>query len=281
MARVALTAMTRVQNLDKCDQQSIARCLLDLAQLGLEPDGRFAHLLAFRNNKRNTYECQLIVDYRGYVQLAYRSGMVKSIYADVVHEGDDFAFERGHVVRHTKWEWRSKSSRPEMRGALIGVYASVYLVNGGEAHLALTVDEVNAVRARSKSRDDGPWKTDFEAMARKTAFKRLTKWIPLSAEIRSALEADDDDIDVQTPRSRNELLLSEITSGRDERVVEAEASPPKWIDALTEVRILVDRAPNIDALHDIEAGFLAKFDDPAWQEEVMELLRAKARTIEE
>ena len=72
MVRVALTAMTRTPKLAQCDQASFFRCLLDLASLGLEPDGRRAHLIPFENKKRNCVECQLIIDYKGLVELAGR-----------------------------------------------------------------------------------------------------------------------------------------------------------------------------------------------------------------
>jgi phage RecT family recombinase len=167
LARIVLTAMTRTPLLEKCDQSSLARCLLDLAQLGLEPDGRHAHLIPFKNTKRNTYECQLIIDYKGYVQLVFRSGMIQSIHADVIYEGDDFAYDRGVVQRHTKWEWRTASERPKMRGNLLGAYASVRIIGGAEAHVALSKDEVDAIRRRSKSANNGPWVTDYNEMAKK------------------------------------------------------------------------------------------------------------------
>ena len=63
--RIALTALTRTPKLTTCDHGSFFQALLDLSQLGLEPDGRRAHLIPFRNNKRNCVECQLIIDYKG------------------------------------------------------------------------------------------------------------------------------------------------------------------------------------------------------------------------
>ena len=51
MARVAITAMMRTPDLAKCTQASFFKCLLDLSSWGLEPDGRRAHLIPFRNSK--------------------------------------------------------------------------------------------------------------------------------------------------------------------------------------------------------------------------------------
>jgi recombination protein RecT len=49
MARIAITALTRTPKLAECDQASFFRCLMDLSQWGLEPDGRRAHLIPFEN----------------------------------------------------------------------------------------------------------------------------------------------------------------------------------------------------------------------------------------
>src|SRR5574343_375516 len=79
--RAALTSLTRIPKLALCDQTSLFKCLLDMASLGLTPDGRRAHLIPFENKKLGVTECQLIIDYKGLVELAYRSGQVAAIHA--------------------------------------------------------------------------------------------------------------------------------------------------------------------------------------------------------
>ena len=56
----------------------------------------------------------------------------------------------------------------------------------------MSVDEIEAIRRRSKAGNSGPWVTDWNEMAKKTVFRRLTKWLPLSPEFRDAVEADDE-----------------------------------------------------------------------------------------
>jgi hypothetical protein len=56
----------------------------------------------------------------------------------------------------------------------------------------LTTGEVEAIRKRSKAGSSGPWVTDWSEMAKKTAFRRVSKWLPLSAEVQDAFERDDD-----------------------------------------------------------------------------------------
>lgn len=239
MARIAMTALTRIPDLQKCTQETFFRCLLDLSQLGLEPDGRHAHLIPFRNNKAGTYECTLIVDYKGLVALAYRSGVVKGIHADVVHEGDVFVYNLGTIETHVPWAFRRDPSRPESKGAIIAAYCIVDLGNGAKKCEVLTNDEVEGIRKRSKAGNSGPWMTDYSEMAKKTAFRRVSKWIPLSAEILDTMDRDDDriidavdhrNVAMIDQRSRTEALehkLSDIIGGSQDATEESQASDPQ------------------------------------------------------
>src|ERR1035437_9236031 len=73
--RMALTAANKSPKLLECSMESIGLSLLQASQLGVEINGRDAHLVPFKN-KNGGYDCQLIIDYKGFVQLAYRSGIV-------------------------------------------------------------------------------------------------------------------------------------------------------------------------------------------------------------
>lgn len=186
--RVALTAMTRTPKLANCDKASFFNALLTLSQLGIEPDGRNAHLIPFENRKRGVTECQLIIDYKGLVELAMRSGNVANIHADKVCENDIFEFDRGTITKH-KVDFR------QARGKAYAYYALVRFKDGTEKCEVLTLEEVEAIRMRSRASASGPWVTDFDEMGKKTAFRRLSKWIQLSPEFREALEHDADAVD--------------------------------------------------------------------------------------
>jgi recombination protein RecT len=58
----------------------------------------------------------------------------------------------------------------------------------------MTMDEVLAIKSRSRSGNSGPWQTDFNEMAKKTVFRRVSKWLPLSPELVDAMQKDDDRI---------------------------------------------------------------------------------------
>ncbi len=201
MARVAITALTRTPKLAQCSQESFFRCMLDLSQWGLEPDGRRAHLIPFGN------ECTLIIDYKGLVELCYRSGVVANIHADIVCEQDEFVYDRGELVTH-------KIDFQKPRGAMYAAYCLVRFKDGTEKCEVMTKEEVDGIRARSKAGRSGPWVTDYHEMAKKTAFRRVSKWIPLSAEVRDAVHGDDDTLDgevVQSRSSSQRLGLSDLT----------------------------------------------------------------------
>jgi recombination protein RecT len=186
--RVAISALTRVPNLAKCDQATFFQCMMDLSQMGLTPDGRLAHLIPYRNNKRGVMECQLIVDYKGLVDLAMRSGEVANIHADVVCENDEFECSKGEVTTH-------KINYRMARGDMFAAYAICTFKNGTQRTEVMSRDEIESVRKRSRAGNSGPWVTDFNEMAKKTVFRRLSKWLPLSPEYRDALVHDADALD--------------------------------------------------------------------------------------
>ena len=178
MARVAIASINRTPALQKCTQQSFFDCMIQLSQWGLEPDGRHAHLIPYGD------KCTLIIDYKGLVQLAMRSGTIRRIHADVVCDEDQFEVDCGLITKHAI-DYRKP------RGEVFAVYAIIETTIGTKCEV-MTRDEVEAVRARSRSGKSGPWVTDWSEMAKKTVFKRASKWIELSAEIRDAIATDDE-----------------------------------------------------------------------------------------
>lgn len=193
IVRVTFAAMRRTPDLMKCTPQSVCQCLMDLTASGLEPDGRLAHLIPFRNNKANVYECQLVVDYKGLAELAYRSGEVHRIHADVVHRHDLFEYDRGEIQRHVPWYLRQDQvPPPEDGGDVFAVYCEVELKSGARKAEVMSVAEVKKIQAQSRAGRSGPWVTHWEEMAKKTAFRRVAKWIPLSPEKQTALHRDDE-----------------------------------------------------------------------------------------
>jgi recombination protein RecT len=192
LARVALTEVRKNPALARCDQTSFLGALMTCAQLGLEPGGPLGHayLIPFENRKANRTEVQFIVGYRGMIDLARRSGQIVSIEARPVYEGDKFdvSFGLDSSLHHVPDFDNPNRVQPDK---LRFVYAVAKLKDGGVQFDVMSRREVEAVRAQSRAGTTGPWVTHFEAMALKTVVRRLFKWLPISVELASAIEADE------------------------------------------------------------------------------------------
>jgi len=210
-ARIALTCMRKVPKLQQCTQESLLGCLMTLSQYGLEPDGRRAHLIPFENRKAGTVECTLIIDYKGLAELVLRSGLVSYLHADIVCDGDIFEYNLGRIVSHVPWFLRRDKDKPSEPGEVYAVYATVVNKDGTSKSDVMSRKEVDAIRARSKSGNSGPWVTDWSEMAKKTAFKRLSKWLVLSAEFRDASESEDEaDVIETTAFDKSAIRLADV-----------------------------------------------------------------------
>ena len=230
MSRIALTALTRTPKLLECEEASFFRCMLELSQWGLEPDGRRAHLIPFENRKRGVVECQLIIDYKGYIELAYRSGSVSGIHADVVCEGDVFDYRMGSVVDHKPWFLRTDGDKPKEAGKVIAAYCIVQLKDGVQKHELMSHDEIEGIRKRSRAGNSGPWVTDWREMAKKTVFRRASKWIPLSADIRDAFERDYDGIDALPVAAQpKRIALDDLAARIEGKTVIEQLPEPKGL----------------------------------------------------
>lgn len=186
---VVLSVFTRRPELWECDPISVARAVVECAQVGLEPTGAVggAHLVPFFNKATGRKEAQLIFDYRGSVALARRSGEVKRVEARIVREKDEFDFEYGlePTLRHVP-------ALVDDPGPMTYAYAVGIFRDGSRQFEVMSAPQIEAVRQRSKSKDNGPWVTDYFEMAKKTVLKRLLKLLPLSIEARAALEFEDE-----------------------------------------------------------------------------------------
>jgi hypothetical protein len=74
---------------------------------------------------------------------------------------------------------------------VIAYYAAASFTTGGSGFVVLSPDDVEAIRARSRAKDAGPWTTDYDAMAKKTCIRQLFKLLPKSTELARALAHDE------------------------------------------------------------------------------------------
>lgn len=193
MARIAITAMMGKREIIEAwavqaGKASIFRSLLQCAQWGIEPDGRMAHLLPYWSSTEKCYIIQLILDYKGLVALAKRNGVDAK--AMLVHENDEFEYIEDDgtgrtVVRHNFDPFKD-------RGAIIGVYSRAIESAKQPDYELMSITEVEGIRARSRAKDSGPWKTDYGEMVKKSVLRRHSKRWDLDPNFRDALAEDFD-----------------------------------------------------------------------------------------
>jgi recombination protein RecT len=193
LVRDALTCLQQTPDLAKCSPQTVLGALMTCAQLGLRPGVSglgHAWVLPFWDSKSKSFKAQLVIGYKGYVDLAYRSGQIATVIGRTVYEGDTFDVEYGldDQLIH-KPAMTGERSKP------IAHYAIVKLANGGRSFWVMTEDEMQAWKRRYAPTNRagqvvGPWVSDYEAMARKTCLLRLAAWMPKSTELAYAMEID-------------------------------------------------------------------------------------------
>jgi recombination protein RecT len=186
MTRIALTELRKTPKLQECDPMSFIAAIMQAAQLGLEPGILGScYLIPFYNNRLGKHECTFMPGYRGFLDLARRSGQIISLVSRSVFENDEFTYEFG-----LKENLIHKPALDD-RGQLMAVYAVALLKDGGHQFEVMSVREVNVIRDASKSKDNGPWVTHYEEMAKKSVLRKLFKWLPCSVEIQRAVSLDE------------------------------------------------------------------------------------------
>lgn len=184
--RIVLSAVSANPQLGQCTPSSFLGAMMTSAQLGLEvntPLGA-AYILPYRN--KGVLEAQFQLGYKGLIDLAYRSGEVEIIQAQVVYENDEFTCEYG---LEPKLVHKPADSN---RGEAVKVYAVFKTKNGGYGFEVMSMEDVRQHAAKySKAYNSGfsPWKTNFEEMAKKTVLKRVLKYAPLKSDfVRAAVQ---------------------------------------------------------------------------------------------
>ena len=231
--RIALTAINKMPLLGECTPASVCTCLLDLASFGLEPDGRRAHLIPFKNNKKGCYESQLIIDYKGLVELGRRSGELSDWYAELVCDKDDFEYVNGQVTHKINFR--------EPRGDKYAVYSCAIFKDGTRSYEVMTKEEVLAIQGRSKAGQNGPWKTDGDAMWKKTVIRRHSKTLPLSSDFRDAVAKDYDAIDITSTVGISEPIMPSAPTLKTDKPAETVSKSKHDEAEYTQIRTILIR----------------------------------------
>lgn len=188
----------------------------------------YAYLVPFnaRNKATNTWEkkANFILGYKGYIQLAQRSGQYKSINLVTVYEGQLNSWNP--LTEELDYDPNGKTS-----DKVVGYVGRFQLLNGFTKTTYWAWDDVEAHRiANNKERDkqklSGVWKTNYDAMAQKTVLRALlSKWGILSIDMQTAVKSDetataiDDDNElVKDPTVLDNVEEEDETTGTPDNV---------------------------------------------------------------
>jgi len=194
LVRDAITCLRTIRHLDACEPTSLLGALMTCAQLGLRP-AVLGHAwpLPFWDNRDKGYKAQLVIGYKGYVELGYRSGKIAAITSRIVRIGEEFS-----IVYHAdRDELVHKPAIDGLPGDIRCFYSTARLVNGGYSVTepwSIARMEAHRDQHAPRNRDQnitGPWKDNFPEMGQKTMVLVNYRLLPKSAEMAIAMEADE------------------------------------------------------------------------------------------
>lgn len=192
----SIIALAQSDNLKDCDPMSIYSSAMVAATMDLpiNPNFGMAYVVPY-NDKKKGKIAQFQMGYKGFIQLALRSGQFKNLNAGPIFKG-----EIKRINRLTGFiEFNEDTSNVDY-SETVGYFAYFQLVNGFEKCIYMSKEEAESHGKRYSqsyksnnewTRKNSLWTTDFDTMATKTVVKALlSKYAPLSIEMQTALESD-------------------------------------------------------------------------------------------
>jgi recombination protein RecT len=169
------------KQLSECDPMSVIGAALVAASLDLPIDRNLGFSAIVPYGKQAQFQMQ----WKGYIQLAHRTGEYEALHVTEVYEG--------MVLEADPWTGEIKKGT-KGGNTITGYYAYFRLRNGFGKEVYMTTEEIHAHAKRYSKTYGQPgstWTKDFDAMARKTVIKRLlTRWGILSIEMQRAIKEE-------------------------------------------------------------------------------------------
>lgn len=223
-------AASRLPKLLHCEPLTMLDCMVKCAELRLMPGTLGSvYLIPYENHKNGTIECQFMLGYRGMMTLARRSKLISTLTAEVVRHGDAFEFEYGIDTKFVHRPLAPAEAR------ITHAWALAKFHDGAHQLCVMTRAEIDAIRSRSSAGQNGPWVRDFAEMAKKTAIRRLCKYLPLEPDIEAAIsEVDKAEIDLPEMGSDADMEPSAQTHGSRADALAAKHGKPVENEATKE-----------------------------------------------
>ena len=212
------------KELSQCEPADLMKCAMNATALNLPLNKNlgYAYVIPYFDRQTNRTIPQFQMGYKGFVQLAIRSGQYKTINTCEIREGE---IRRNKVTGHIDFLGENPS------GAVIGYLAYIELLNGFQQSLFMTIEQLQAHASKySKTyakTNKGLWKDEFDLMAKKTVLKLLlNRYGVLSVEMQNAIEKDQADGNgqyIDNPQGRT-VIDAEVVEQNEP--TEAQAVPP-------------------------------------------------------
>lgn len=177
-----LTVINGSSELQKCDRNTILGAAMKAATLQLPIDQNlgFAYIIGYGG------QAQFQIGYKGFIQLAQRSGQVLKINAIPIYEGQ--LLKSNPLFETFEFDFSVKSEK------IIGYCGYLELINGFSKTVYWTVEQIEKHAkkfSQTYKKGFGVWKDNFDQMALKTVLKSiLSKYAVLSADIQEAVKFD-------------------------------------------------------------------------------------------
>lgn len=175
-------------DLSQADHNSVLYAAATAASLDLpiDPNLGFAYIVPYKDKKKGVTQAQFQMGYKGFIQLAQRSGQFKTISTTPIYEGQII---EANPLTGYKFDFTETDS-----DKVIGYAAYFSLVSGFEKTLYMSVDEIKkhaSAYSKTYKSQYGQWSQNFDGMAMKTVLKLLlSKYAPLSVDMQQAVKTD-------------------------------------------------------------------------------------------
>ncbi len=181
------TIMNGNYQLQQCERKSILDCALQAVGMNLSMAPSLGHCYPVPYNTKDGMKAQFQMGWKGFIQLALRTGQYKFINVSEVYENQFESFDKFN-------EYLKADFTIDGKGKVVGYVAKFILNSGFEKTLYMTMNQIqNHGRTYSKSfsSDKGLWQKDFDSMAKKTVLKQLvSKFGAMSTELEEAIQKD-------------------------------------------------------------------------------------------
>lgn len=148
--------------------------------------------------------------------MKYSARPIKTIYAKVVREGDEFSEEI--VNGEPSITFKPKAFNT---GKIVGAFAVCLYADGGMVYEVMSLEELEQCRRSSKAKNSPAWNSYTQMMYRKTVLRRLAKSIPLDMDDKLA-DAMNAGLEIETDPAKIAEQQREENGNSEELVIDAE-----------------------------------------------------------